>query len=945
MIPWRVLLHLFMKKKQKIILKKVNVHNLKNVDLDLNSNELIVFTGVSGSGKSSLAFDTIFVEGQRRYIESLSAYARRYLGDMVKPDVEYVSGLSPTISIEQKTAGKNPRSTVGTMTELYDYLRVLYARVGIPHCPVSGEPVKSQSKERIIKKIQNFPEKKKILILAPYAKGKKGEFKEDFQHFLRKGFTRARVDGQLVDLSEELSLDKTLSHDVDIIIDRLIITPDNHPRIAESILSALEVGQGVLVVVDIESSEETLFSTHAYSPKSGLYYSSLEPGDFSFNSPAGMCTVCHGMGRTQEFNLSLIIDPEKSISEDCCSIASSYQTVRYGNIYDNLADIYGFKVTTPWKKLSDQAKHVFLYGTEKKWTQMHFVHPDKEASWSEYVNWRGVLFEAKQRFAEAKSEAYRKKFLPLLIDEVCPSCFGSRLKPYPAACQLAGKRIHEITAMTVEENAAFFKSLSLDPTERVIAEELLKEISLRLQFLMDVGLHYLTIDRISPTLSGGEAQRVRLASQVGSGLVGVTYVLDEPSIGLHPRDNRKLISTLKRLRDVGNTVIVVEHDEETIQEADRVVDFGPGPGRKGGKILVNGSLKDLLKNPQSITGAYLDGRLSIEIPKKRRKPTKECIEVIGARLHNLKNISVKFPLGIFTAVTGVSGSGKSSLVLDTLFPALANSLHHAEQPIGDHDKIEGLEHIDKVIAIDQTPIGRNPRSNPSTYIKIFDDIRTLFSQLPESVAKGFTPGRFSFNVRDGSCSQCRGIGSIRVDMDFMDDAWIPCPVCKNKRFDHETLSVTYKGKSIYDVLEMTVAEALEFFQAIPPLKRKLELLSKVGMDYISLGQPSTTLSGGEAQRIKLAKELVRPASGNTLYILDEPTTGLHFHDIRSLLNVLHELVERGNSVLVIEHNMDVVKTADWILDLGPEGGEGVEDLLQVGLPKRSQKWQHQRVMH
>lgn len=919
--------------ERKIILNKVRVHNLKSVDLTLNTNDLIVFTGVSGSGKSSLAFDTLYVEGQRRYIESLSTFARRQLGEMSKPDLDHASGISPTIAIEQKSAGRNPRSTVGTMTEIYDYLRVLYARVGIPHCPVSGEAVLPQSRERIIKLVQSLPEGTKIIILAPYAKGKKGEFREDIQELLRKGFTRARIDGKLINLDEGITLDGSQSHDLDIVIDRIAIQPANNSRMAESITSALNIGNGVCSVLQVDSQEEQLFSMHAYSPKSGLNYSSLEPHDFSFNSPSGMCEKCNGLGMCNEFELDKIIDPNLSIAEDCCSIASSYQTVRYGNIYDNLARMYHFDVHTPWKKLSQQAKQVFLYGTEKKWTRMIFVHPVTEATWTDHVNWRGVLREAHERFAEAKSEGYRKKMGKLMHEQICPECHGQRLKPYPAATLLNGKRIGDLTDMTVEECLHFFDTLSLDPKENFIATDLLHEIRQRLRFLMEVGLHYLTLNRTAPTLSGGEAQRVRLASQIGCGLVGITYILDEPSIGLHPRDNKKLIHTLKHLRDMGNTVIVVEHDEETMWEADHIVDFGPGPGVRGGEIVVNGDVAALLESKRSITGAYLRGEKQIAIPKKRRKPSKECIQIKGATHHNLKDLSVKIPLGVFIAVTGVSGSGKSSLITDILYPALSNRLHKGEHSVGAHKEILGIENIDKVIAIDQAPIGRNPRSNPATYIKLFDEIRDLFTQLPESRARGYKAGRFSFNVKEGSCPQCEGMGMVKVDMDFMEDAWIDCPLCHTRRFDHETLSILYKGKNIYDILEMDVAQALEFFANIPSIKHKLETLQKVGMEYIKLGQFSTTLSGGEAQRIKLAKELVRPATGKTLYILDEPTTGLHFHDIQHLLNVLQELVDRGNTVLVIEHNMDIVKTADWIIDIGPEGGAGGGEIVATATPE------------
>ena len=885
-----------------------------------------------------MAFDTLYVEGQRRYVESLGTFARRQLGEMSKPDLEHASGISPTISIEQKTAGRNPRSTVGTMTEIYDYLRVLYARVGIPHCPISGEAVEPQSLERIIKSIQNLSSGKKIIILSPYAKSKKAEFKEDFQDLTRKGYMRVRVDGKIVNLDEEITLDGSVSHDVDIVIDRLTINEENHSRIAEAVTNALNLGNGVMSLVDMENEEEKLFSMHAFSQKSGQSYSSLEPHDFSFNSPSGMCTHCNGLGMVNEFSLDKIINPDLSIAEDCCSVGSSYQTVRFGNIYDNLADMYHFSVHTPWKKLSEKAQKIFLYGNDKKWTRMHFVHPVTGAVWTDHIQWKGVLHEAHTRLAEAKSDSYHKKFQKLMKEQVCPSCSGQKLKPYPAATQLGGKRISEITGMTIGESSNFFQKLSLKDNDALIADELLKEIKQRLLFLSEVGLSYLTLDRTSPTLSGGEAQRVRLASQIGSGLVGITYVLDEPSIGLHPRDNKKLISTLKHLRDKGNTVIVVEHDEETIWEADHIVDFGPGPGSRGGEIVVDGSLADLLTSNQSITGCYLNGKLCIPIPKKRRKPQKDLqLQIKGAVHHNLKNISPSIPLGLFVAITGVSGSGKSSLITDILYPALSNALHKGEHNVGAHQKILGIEHIDKVIAIDQSPIGRNPRSNPATYIKLFDEIRDLFCKLPESQMRGYKPGRFSFNVKEGSCPHCEGMGLVKVDMDFMEDAWIDCPVCRTKRFDEDTLSVFYKGKNIYDILEMEVVEAIDFFANIPSIRNKLETLQKVGMEYIKIGQSSTTLSGGEAQRVKLAKELVRPSTGKTLYIFDEPTTGLHFHDIKHLLDVLHELVERGNTVVAIEHNMDVVKTADWMIDIGPEGGEGGGEIVASGTPEKIAK--------
>lgn len=922
---------------RKILLSKVKVHNLKSIDLELNTNELIVFTGVSGSGKSSLAFDTLYVEGQRRYVESLSTFARRQLGEMAKPDMEHASGITPTVSIEQKSTGRNPRSTVGTITEIYDYLRVLYARVGEAHCPISGERVTPQSRERIIRMVQSMPTGTKIIVLSPYAKGKKGEFKDDFQDLLRKGYMRLRVDGKWVEIGEGLQLDRNLAHDIDVVIDRIKVDPDSQSRIAEAITNALNFGNGLCSVYDQDRDDEKLYSMHAYSPKSGISYTSLEPQDFSFNSPSGMCPRCNGMGEVMEFDLEKIIDPEKSIADDFCSVGSSYQTVRYGNIYNNLAEMFGFSVKTPWKNLSKDAKDVMLYGTKKKWTRMRFVHPDTGAVWWDLVRWQGILHEARRRYQEAKSERYRKNMELLMHQQVCPECHGERLKPYPAATLFQGKRIAEVSNLTVSEALSFFENVSLPPDEALIAEELLKEIRERLKFLMEVGLHYLSLNRTSPTLSGGEAQRVRLASQIGSGLVGITYILDEPSIGLHHRDNKKLIRTLEHLRDMGNTVIVVEHDEDTIWTADTIVDFGPGPGERGGEIVVNGDLKALLNSKKSLTGGYLTGRLEIPFPKIRRKPKEGFLEIRGATHHNLKNVKVKIPLGIFVAITGVSGSGKSSLITDILYPALSNALQRSELKVGPHKEILGTENIDKVIAIDQSPIGRNPRSNPGTYIKVFDDIRELFSQLPDSKAKGFKPGRFSFNVREGSCPECNGIGMIKVDMDFMEDAWVDCPVCHNKRFDDETLSVYYKGKNIHDILEMEVGQALHLFENIPNIRHKLETLCNVGLDYLKLGQSSTTLSGGEAQRVKLARELVRPATGRTLYIFDEPTTGLHFHDIKHLLEVLQELVERGNSVLIIEHNMDIVKTADWIIDLGPEGGYGGGEIVGEGSPEKIAK--------
>lgn len=887
-----------------IVLKKVKVHNLKGVDLELEPGQLVVFTGVSGSGKSSLAFDTIYVEGQRRYIESLSHQARRFLGDLPKPEAESISGLAPTIAIEQKTAGRTPRSTVGTMTGIYDFLRVLYARIAVPYCPVSGEPVAAQSREKIIAEVQSLKAGTKIVILAPFARGKKGEFKEEFAELLAKGFMRLKIDGAWVDLSEAVVLDPKEAHDVDIVIDRLVVNEENASRIAESVSQALEVGKGFF------SIDDRVYSQFAHSVKSGLSYGPLEPHDFSFNHPVGMCPACHGLGVVAEFDLSKVIDPEKSIAEDCCAIGSSYSTVRYGNIYNNLAKLYGFKVDTPWKKLPEKAKEVFLRGNDQKWTRMIFTHPVKKTRWFEYVKWRGVLAEARERLNAAKSDAYRKKMGEWMSEGICSTCQGARIKPYPAAARFSGKGIAELTAMPLQELLHFFETVKLSPLERKIGEELVKEIKERLQFLIDVGLSYLSLDRSAPTLSGGESQRVRLASQIGAGLVGAIYVLDEPSIGLHPIDHKKLIDTLKRLRDQGNTVLVVEHDLDTILAADRVVDVGPGAGVHGGEILE-------LNDPRSITGGYVSGRLSIETPKKRRKAKGEFI-LEGATHNNLKNVTVSVPLGVFTAVTGVSGSGKSSLISDTLYPALLKTEH-------------------KVIEVDQSPIGRTPRSNAATYIKLFDEIRDLFTELPESKIRGFEAGHFSFNVKEGSCSYCSGLGQVKIDMDFMEDAWVQCPQCKGKRFDPEILAVKYKGKSINDILETDVEHALELFEAFPSIRKKLSVLSQVGLDYLTLGQPSTTLSGGEAQRIKLAKELVRPATGDTIYILDEPTTGLHFHDIKKLIGILQELVNKGNTVIVIEHNMDLVKCADWIIDLGPGAGVHGGQIVGTGTPEQIAK--------
>ncbi|MCH9624194.1 MAG: UvrABC system protein A [Chlamydiia bacterium] len=927
-----------MKKERKITLKGVTVHNLKGVDLSLTIGEMIAFTGVSGSGKSSLAFDTLFIEGQKRYIDSLSKSARRGIGKLKSPDAKIISGLPPTIAIEQKTLSHNPRSTVGTITNIYDHLRLLYAHLAVPYCPVSGEKVAPATEKEIKESIVSLGEGIKAIFLAPFAKGKKGAFKDDMQGLQKKGFYRLYIDGDFYDLSEEIpTLDKEKAHDIDIVIDRCIITKDDSTRLDEATAHALRVGDGVFSLLVPSLGETRVYSLFSFSPKSGIYYKTLESEDFSFNHPKGMCTRCKGLGICEDFDLEKIIDEDQSISEDCCSIAPHYNTVKWGNIFKNLAKIYGFKLTTPWKKLSEKAKQIFLYGTEEKWVKMKFTHPDTGYKWSDYVEWKGAINIAKDRINESSTALYKKKMHDLMDIFSCPDCKGSRLKSYPAAAQFDGLTIAQWSSLSVEDFLSKIKKVKLTKDQKVVAEEIIKEIESRLAFLIDVGLPYLTIDRTSPTLSGGEAQRVRLSGLIGSSLTDVLYILDEPSIGLHPSDNLKLIKTLKALQALGNTIIIVEHDEETILASDSIVDIGPLAGKGGGEVLYNGKRDAFLKEKNSITANYLSGRETISIPKRRKIDLTKGIKIEKASHHNLKEVNLTIPLNVMVAVTGISGSGKSSLISETLYPYLNNKLHKTSLSVGKNKSITGEDLIQKVVSIDQSPIGRTPRSNPATYVGVFTDIRKFFASLPAAKAAGFTDGRFSFNVKEGSCKGCSGNGSIKVDMDFLADVWVECEECKGKRFDAGTLSVTYKGKNISDVLDMSIDESSTFFSEIPSIHKKLSLLFQMGLGYITLGQSAVTLSGGEAQRVKLACELLKKKSSQTLYILDEPTTGLHFYDIQKLLLILHELVDAGNSILVIEHNMDLVKTCDYVIDLGPKGGTGGGKVMACGTPEQVAK--------
>jgi excinuclease ABC subunit A len=895
----------------KIALKKVKVNNLKEISLTLDPFQFIVFTGVSGSGKSSLAFDTIYAEGQRRFLESLPHNMLDNLKELPKPEAEKIEGLSPTIAIEQKTLLKNPRSTVGTITGAYDYLRVLFAKIATPYCPHCLKPLKAQSKEKIIKAIQLTPKGSKITILCPYIKSKKGSLQDSFKELLAKGFTKARLDNKIEELSTDIKLNEKKEHTLDIVIDRLVINEENQIRLAESITLALKEGKGMLYLLN--DKQEELFSEHAYCSSCNLFFPKLSSTDFSFNHPLGMCEQCQGLGEVLQFDKNKIIDPNLCIKDGCCLIAPSYSTIKYKNIYDNLAKMYDFSLSTPWKDLSKEAQDVFLYGTHKKWVLMSFYHPIKKRRWSQYVQWIGAINIAKENIHSEHMEKY-------LTRTICDACHGKRLKPFAREARLNDKTIGQICFMSIEEAQKFFDDIKLTKVDKEIAQDLIVEIQKRLKFLTDVGLKYLTIDRSSSSLSGGEGQRVKLASIIGCGLCGTTYILDEPSIGLHSIDHRKLIKTLLDLRDKKNTIIAIEHDRDTMMAADTIVDMGPQAGHLGGKIMAIGSIDTIINNPNSLTGKYLKGDLRVGIEKEPFIADKYLV-VKKAQQNNLKNIDVKIPLNGLILVTGVSGSGKSSLIMDILYPALTNSLNGASMQAGQHKAIDNIDYLDKVIAVDQSSIGKTPRSNPATYIKLFDDIRELFAEIPEAKRRGFSSGHFSFNIKEGSCPYCHGLGQVKIDMDFMEDEWSLCEQCKGKRFDTDVLAVKFKGKNILDILNMEVVEALDFFSFSSKISEKLALLNKVGLGYLKLGQPSTSLSGGEAQRIKLAKELCRPGNDKTLYILDEPTTGLHFADIQKLLEILHEFTMRKSTVIVIEHNIDMIKSADWVIELGPEAGD------------------------
>ncbi len=921
-------------KKECIVIRGASEHNLKNIDVDIPRNEFVVLAGLSGSGKSSLAFDTIYAEGQRRYMESLSSYARQFLGQMEKPNVEKIEGLSPAISIDQKSTNRNPRSTVGTVTEIYDYFRLLYARIGIPHCPKCGREIKKQTVDQMVDHIMDLEEGTKIQLLAPVVRGRKGEHVKVFERAKRSGYVRVRVDGNLYELSEEIKLDKNIKHSIEIVVDRLVVKPGIERRLSDSLETVLELAEG-LAYVDIIGDTLLTFSESFSCPDCNISISEIEPRSFSFNNPFGACPDCFGLGYKMEFDIDLIIpDKRLSINEGCITVMG-WQSCNSKGSFSNailqaLCDEYKFDLDTPFKDYPENIQDILINGTKGKEVMVHYTGQRGTGVYP--IAFEGLIKSVQRRYKETYSEASKAEYEEYMCISPCDMCGGMRLKQEALAVTVCDKNIHEVTSQSISALHEFLQNMELTETQQLIGKQVLKEIRARVGFLMDVGLDYLSLSRATGTLSGGEAQRIRLATQIGSGLCGVCYILDEPSIGLHQRDNDKLLATLKHLRDLGNSLIVVEHDEDTMLAADHIVDIGPGAGSHGGQVVAQGTAKEIMKCKESVTGQYLSGKMSIPIPKMRKK-SEAGILIKGARENNLKNIDVEIPLGVMTCVTGVSGSGKSSLVNEILYKRLARDLNRARTIPGKHDDIIGIEQLDKVIDIDQSPIGRSPRSNPATYTGVFDLIRDLFAGTPDAKAKGYNKGRFSFNVKGGRCEACSGDGIIKIEMHFLPDVYVPCEVCGGKRYNRETLDVKYKGKSIFDVLDMTVEEAVPFFENLPSIKRKIETLNDVGLSYIKLGQPSTTLSGGEAQRIKLATELSRRSTGKTIYILDEPTTGLHFADVHKLTEILHKLKEGGNTVVVIEHNLDVIKTADYIIDIGPEGGDKGGTIVAKGTPE------------
>jgi len=917
---------------ENIVIKGARAHNLKNIDVTIPRNKLVVLTGLSGSGKSSLAFDTIYAEGQRRYVESLSAYARQFLGQMDKPDVDSIDGLSPAISIDQKTTSRNPRSTVGTVTEIYDYLRLLFARIGRPHCPEHGIEITSQTVEQMVDRIMEYPEKTKLQILAPVIQGRKGEHVKLLEEIRKQGFVRVRVDGEVRDLSEDINLEKNKKHSIEVVIDRIVVKEDVHARLADSIETALKISEGK-VLVDVIGQEELLFSSNLACPECGFSIDELEPRMFSFNSPYGACPTCDGLGNKLEVDSDLVIpDTSRSLREDAIAPWEGSSSTYYTQLIQAICDHFGIDQDVPFEQLSKENQEIILYGTKGESFFFRYENEFGQVRESKVI-FEGVLKHVERRYKETGSDYIREQLEAYMSQKPCPTCKGDRLKKEVLAVTVHQKNIAYITRLSIGDAKEFFASMELTEKERMIANLILREIEERLGFLVNVGLDYLTLQRAAGTLSGGEAQRIRLATQIGSRLMGVLYILDEPSIGLHQRDNARLIQTLEHMRNLGNTLIVVEHDEDTMLASDYIIDIGPGAGVNGGTVIAEGTPAEVMKNPNSITGQYLAGHKFISLPLERRKPNGKWLEIKGAKENNLKNVNVKIPLGVFTCVTGVSGSGKSTLVNEILLKSLMKEYYRSKAKPGENKSITGMEHLDKVVNIDQSPIGRTPRSNPATYTGVFDDIRDVFAATNEAKMRGYKKGRFSFNVKGGRCEACRGDGIIKIEMHFLPDVYVPCEICKGKRYNRETLDVKYKGKNISDILDMTIEDASEFFKNIPKIKRKVDTLVDVGLGYMRLGQPATTLSGGEAQRVKLASELHRRSTGRTLYVLDEPTTGLHIADIDRLLEVLQRLVENGDSVLVIEHNLDVIKTADYVIDLGPEGGVRGGTIVATGTPE------------